>query len=156
LDPLYYSRWIIVGFQTAKITTQEKNPAVFDHLSLTNAYVELNSERYPTTDLNVNFTTNRYLRLYKMFNDFKHEHYGISTLVGGTQVNLPAFKSLFPIIVSDVRHQDEKIKVGVVDTQLTFFFDTCVPANTMAYCCTLSDRVFKFTPDGKSTSVQSV
>ena len=148
-------RWIIIGFQTAKNTTQEQNPAVFDHLTLTNAYAELNSERYPTTDLNTNFTTNRYLRLYKMFNDFKQEYYGISSLVGGTQVNLPAFKSLFPIIVFDVRYQDEKIKTGVVDTQLTFFFDAGVPANTMVYCCTLSDRVFKFAPDGRSISVKS-
>jgi len=149
-------RWIIIGFQTARNTTQEQNPAVFDHLSLTNAYVELNSERYPAFDLNINFNTNRYLKLYKSFNDFKQEYYGISSLVGGTQVNLPAFKSLFPIIVFDVRQQDEKIKSGVVDMQLTFFFEVGVPANTMAYSCVISDRVFKFAPDGKSISVKSM
>ena len=148
-------RWIIIGFQTAKNRTQEQNPAVFDHLSLTNAYVELNSERYPTSDLGTDFNRNRYLKLYKMFNDFKQEYYGISTLVGGTQVNLPAYKSLYPIIVFDVRHQDEKIKSGVVDMQLSFFFDAGVPADTMAYACVLSDRVFKFTPDGKTISVKS-
>ena len=149
-------RWIIIGFQTDKITTQAQNPAVFDHLSLTNACIEINSERYPTFDLNVNFTTNRYLKLYKMFNDFKQEYYGISSLVGGTQVNLPAFKTLFPIIVFDVRQQDEKLKSGAVNMKLSFFFGRGVPANTMAYSCVLSDRVFKFASDGKSISVKSM
>lgn len=40
-------RWIIIGFQTAKINTQQENPTVFDHLNLKNAYVTLISERYP-------------------------------------------------------------------------------------------------------------
>lgn len=148
-------RWIIIGFQTDKNTSQEQNPAVFDHLSLTNAYVQLNSERYPAYDLNVNFTNNRYTKLYKMLNDFKQEHYGISSLVGGTQVNVPGFKSLFPFIVFDVRQQDEKIKTGVIDIQLSFFFGAQVPANTMAYSCILSDRIFKFASDGKAISVKS-
>ena len=148
-------RYIIVGFQTEKERTQEQNPAVFDHLSLTNAYAELNSERYPTFDLNTNFTTNRYVKLYKMFNDFKQDYLGINSLVGGTQVNLPAFKSLFPIIVFDVRRQDEKFKSGVVDMKLSFFFGAAVPANTMAYCCVLSDRALKFDSDGKSLTVVS-
>ena len=91
-----------------------------------------------------------------MFKDFKQEYYGISTIVGGSQVNLPAFKSLFPIIVFDFRQQDEKLKSGVVDMQFTFFFDVAVPANTMANSCVFSDRVFKFAPDGKSVSVKSM
>ena len=41
-------RWIIVGFQTDKTDNQKQNPAVFDNLDLTNAYVTLNSERYPS------------------------------------------------------------------------------------------------------------
>ena len=37
-----------------------------------------------------------------MFDDFKKDYYGIDSLVGGTQVNFPAFKTLFPILVFDV------------------------------------------------------
>ena len=91
-----------------------------------------------------------------MFNDFKQEYYGISSLVGGTQVNLPAFKTLFPIIVFDVRQQDEKLKSGAVNMKLSFFFDRGVPDNTMAYSCVLSDRVFQFVSDGRSISVKSM
>ena len=38
-------RWIIIGFQTAKNQTQEQNPAVFDHLNLTQAHVVLRGDK---------------------------------------------------------------------------------------------------------------
>ena len=47
-------RWIIIGFQTARIDTQVQNPAVFDNLNLKNAYITLNSERYPMLDIKTN------------------------------------------------------------------------------------------------------
>ena len=45
-----------------------------------------------------------------MFDSFKKEYYGIDSPVGGTQVNFTAFKTLFPILVFDVRKQNEKLK----------------------------------------------
>ena len=35
-------RFIIVGFQTAKVGDETKNPSTFDHVNLNNAYVTLN------------------------------------------------------------------------------------------------------------------
>ena len=43
-------RFIIVGFQTAKDGDPTKNPSTFDHVNLTNAYVMLNTYRYPAVD----------------------------------------------------------------------------------------------------------
>jgi hypothetical protein len=106
-------RWIIIGFQTNRSDTQQQNPAVFDHLNLKNAHVTLNSVRYPMSDILTDFGRNEYLKLYNMFDDFKKEYYGIDSLVGGNQVNVAAFKSLFPIIVFDVRKQSEVIRSGV-------------------------------------------
>ena len=146
-------RWIIIGFQTNRIDTQLQNPAVFDHLSLKNAYVTLNSERYPMADIITNFERNEYMKLYGMFDDFKKEYYGIDSLVGGTQVNVAAYKSLFPIIVFDVRKQNEKLKTGVTDIQVRFEFGAAVPANTEAYAVIISDRFYKLSSDGKNMSV---
>jgi len=53
-----------------------------------------------------------------MFDAFKQDYYGISSLVGGTQVNVPYFEILFPITVFDVRKQNEKLKTGVTDIQV--------------------------------------
>ena len=143
-------RWIIIGFQTNKNNSQQQNPAIFDHLDLKNTYVTLNSERYPMLDINADFTRNEFLKLYSMFDDFKKEYYGIDSLVGGTQVNVPAFKTLFPIIVFDVRKQNERLKSGVVDIQVKFEFRTDVPADTMAYSVIISDRFYKLASDGKN------
>ena len=149
-------RWIVVAFQTDRSETQEQNPAVFDNLNLTNAYITLNSERYPSGDIITNFTTNDYAKLYDMFDDFKKNYYGIDSLVGGTQVNFPAFKTLFPIIVFDVRKQNERLKSGVVDIQAKFQFGANVPANTTAYAIMISDRFFKMASDGKNMTVVSM
>jgi hypothetical protein len=148
-------RWIIIGFQTARINTQQQNPAVFDHLNLKNAHVTLNSERYPMLDITTDFARNEYMKLYAMFDDFKKDYYGIDGLVGGTQVNVAAYKSLFPIIVFDVRKQNEKIKTGVTDIQVKFEFGAAVPADTTAYAVMISDRFFKLASDGNNMSVVS-
>ena len=148
-------RWIIIGFQTGKMGSQEQNPAIFDHLNLKNAYITLNSERFPMLDIKTNFARNEFMKLYDMFDDFKKDYYGIDSLVGGTQVNVAAYKSLFPIIVFDVRKQNEKIKVGVMDIQVKFEFDGAVPANTTAYAVIISDRFYKLASDGRNMSVVS-
>src|SRR5579863_4075613 len=149
-------RWIIIGFQTAKINTQQQNPATFNHLDLKNAYVTLNSERYPMLDITTNFDRNEYMKLYEMFDDFKQDYYGIDGLVGGTQVNVAAYKTLFPIIVFDVRKQNEKLKTGVTDIQVKFEFNAAVPADTTAYALMISDRFFKLASDGNNMSVVSM
>ena len=148
-------RWIIVGFQTDKSTTQEQNPAIFDHVNLTNTYVSINGEKYPMYDINFDFTTNDYSILYEMFDRFKQEFYGFNSLVGGTQVNVSAFKNLFPIIVFDVRHQSDKLKSGIADISLNFKFSANVPANTMVYAVTLSDRMYRLNSDGKNLVMSS-
>jgi len=149
-------RWIIIGFQTAKVNNQQQNPACFDHLNMKNAYVTLNSERYPMSDVMTNFARNEYTTLYDMFDNFKTNYYGIDALVGGTQVNVAAFKSLFPILVFDLRKQNERLKTGVTDIQVRFEFAAPVPADTTAYAVIISDRFYKLASDGKNMSVVSV
>jgi len=145
-------RWIIVGFQSNRNTTQEQNPAVFDHVNLSNAYVTLNGERYPTNDFVTDFQTNDHSILFDMFDNFQREYYGINI---GTQVNFTSFKNLFPIIVFDVRRQSERLKSGVIDMMIRFRFAQGVPANTIAYATIISDRAYKLTSDGKNLTILS-
>jgi hypothetical protein len=149
-------RWIIVAFQTNRTATQEQNPAVFDHLNVTNACVTLNGEKYPLHDFVTNFARNDYSELYEKFDDFKKEYYGFNSLVGGTQVNYPAFKSLFPIIVFDVRRQSERLRSGVIDMQLKFTFANAVPAETTAYSLIISDKLYKLASNGERLTLVTV
>ena len=64
-------KFSIVGFQTAKDGHQTKNPSNFDHANLNNAYVMLNSDRYPAVDYNLSFFNQKFSRVY-----------GVATLSG--------------------------------------------------------------------------
>ena len=50
-------RFSIVGFQTDKDGNQNISPSTFDHVNLKNAYVTLNSNRYPAFDYNMSFSS---------------------------------------------------------------------------------------------------
>jgi hypothetical protein len=146
-------RWIIVGFQTDKNANQTQNPAIFNHCSLTNAYVMLNSERYPLTDLNQNFTTNNYSRLFKMASEFKKEYYGIENVVSDCQLNPSNYKTLFPLIVFDTRKQSERLKGGITSITLHFNFSVAIPANTTAFAVVISDKIYTLESDGSKFNV---
>ena len=148
-------RWIIVGFQTNKKTTQEQNPAVFNHLNLERCCVQLNDDVYPKKVESVNFGINDYSVMYKTVDDFKREYYTINNLIGRSQINPATFKSLFPIIVFNVKNQSEELKTGVIDILLNFFFRQGVPADTHAYAVILSDRIFKADSDGQNIKLLS-
>jgi hypothetical protein len=63
---------------------------------------------------------------------------------------------LFPIIVFDVRTQNEVLKTDVMDIQVKFEFGAAVPVNTEAYAVIISDRLYKMSSDGKNMSVLSI
>lgn len=148
-------RWVIVGFQTDRSTTQFQNPSVFDHVNLSRVYVNLNGERHPINDFEIDFDRNDYAILYWMLDSFKREHYGFNSLVGGTQVNYLTFKTLFPIIVLDVRHQSERLRSGIVDMTLKFSFKQPIPQHTVLYVSTISDREYSLKSDGNNLTLIS-
>ena len=57
-------RFIIVAFQIAKDGDQTKNPSTIDHVNLKNAYVTLNSDRYPADDYNLSFANQKFSRVH--------------------------------------------------------------------------------------------
>ena len=57
-------RFIIVAFQMDKDGNQTKNPSTFDHVNVKNAYVTLNSDRYPAVDYNSSFPNQKVSRVY--------------------------------------------------------------------------------------------
>lgn len=147
-------RWIIVGFQTDKNRTQQQNSAIFDHLNVQSAYAYLNSaEKYPATGFISDFELNRHTEHYKGTVDFKENYYNFNSLIGGSQINVSSFKTLYPIYVFDVRRQSEELKSGVIDMHMEFNFNNGVPARTYAYSVIISDRFFKLASDGKNLTM---
>ena len=141
-------RFIIVGFQTDKNNNQERNPAIFDHLLVTNIYVTLNAKRYPDTDYNINFTANNFSRIYGDAAAFRKKFFNMDELISNPGIDPISYKELFPLFVFDVSKQSEKLKTSVSDIHIKATFNDNPGNNVMAYAVIISDRLFHFVSDG--------
>ena len=141
-------RFIIVGFQTDKSNRQTRNPAIFDNLNVTNIYVTLNAKRYPDTDYDNNFTTNKYSRIYGDASLFRKKFFNMDELVSNPGIDPINYKYLYPLYLFDVSKQSEKLKTSVSDIHIKALFGENPGANTMAYAVIISDRLFHFVSDG--------
>ena len=146
-------RYIIVGFQTGKDASQVQNPSLFDHVNLTNAYVMLNSTRYPMVDYNASFPRHNFARLYGDAASFRSKFYNMDELVSNPNIKPLDYKSLYPIFVFDVSKQSERLKTQVTDIQVRATFSANVPGNTQAYAVVISDRLLSFQSDGSKMTV---
>lgn len=142
-------RYVFLAFQTDKDDDQEKNPALFDHCYVRNAYVQLNSERYPERNLNLNFGDNNYITAYKMLVDYYTEVLGKESCA----ITLAEFKDLYPILIFDISHQSERLKNSVTDIKVKASFDRNIPNKTKAYALILSDRLINLKSDGNKMNI---
>ena len=112
------SRFIIVGFQTAKDGDQTKNPSTFDHVNLKNAYITLNSDRYPAVDYNLSFANHKFSRVYDDAALFGVKFFGMDELITQSNITPSDYKTLYPLFMFDVSNQKEKLKSSVVDIHI--------------------------------------
>ena len=137
-------RFIIVGFQTAKDGDQTKSPSTFDHVNFKNAYVTLNSDRYPAVDYNLSFSNQNYSRVYGDAALYGVKFFGMDELITQSNITLSVYKTLYPLFTFDVSKQKEKLKYSVVDIQTKVNFTDNVPANTKAFALVISDKMLSF------------
>ena len=95
-------RFIIVGFQTAKDGDQTKNPSTFDHVNLRNAYVMLNSDRYPAVDYNLSFADQKFSRVYGDAALFGVKFFGMDESITQSNITPSDYKTLYPMFTFDV------------------------------------------------------
>ena len=145
-------RWIIVAFQTKRNESQVKNPALFDNVAVSNIYAELNTERYPYTDMALNFTQFKTCRAYEALCNFKEEYVGTTSHVSSIQITPEDFVELYPLFVIDVRHQPERLKTTTLDIHIRASFANNVPADTTAYALIISDKLIYLQSDGSKFS----
>ena len=147
-------RFIIVGFQSGKNNRQTRNPAIFDNLSVRNIYVTLNAKRYPDTDYENDFTTNKYSRIYGDAALFRKKFFNMDELISNPGINPDNYKHIYPLYLFDVSKQSEKLKTSVSDIHIKASFGDAPgggnnpPADTIAYAIIISDRLFHFVSDG--------
>lgn len=110
---------------------------------LSNIKVHLNSESYPYDDLNLDIEKGRYAILYEMYAKFQEMYY--------MKEPQPLFTSAdfilkAPVIVIDLRYQNEGLTSGPIDVKIEFETKSNIPENTSAYCVLIHDRLVEYTP----------
>ena len=146
-------RFIIVGFQTNKSGNQLTNPSLFNNVDVSNIYVMLNSMRYPTTDYNISFLSQKYSRVFGDAAEFRSKFFNMDELISNPNFTPLEYKLLYPLFLFDVSKQSEKLKYSTTDIQIKMHFNANVPANTQAYAVIISDRLINFQSDGNKFSV---
>ena len=147
-------RFIIIGFQSGKNNRQTRNPAIFDNLFVRNIYVTLNAKRYPDTDYENDFTTNKYSRIYGDAALFRKKFFNMDELISNPGINPVNYKHIYPLYLFDVSKQSEKLKTSVSDIHIKASFGDAPgggdnpPADAIAYAVIISDRLFHFVSDG--------
>ena len=146
-------RFIIVGFQTAIDGDQTKNPSTFDHVNLKNAYVTLNSDRYPAVHYNLSFAKQKFSRVYGDAALFGVKFFGMNELITQSNISPSDYKTLYPLFTFDVSKQKEKLISSVVDIQIKANFTENFPANKRTFALDISDKMLSFQSDGNKMSV---
>jgi hypothetical protein len=137
-------RFAIIGFQTDRKNNLNNPSALFDHCSLRNIKVHLNSEVYPYEDFRADFAKKSMSLLYKAYTDFQKSYYDRST--PSPLLSRKKFQDFTPITVVDLSHQNDNVKSATVDLRVEFETTMDVPAKTSAYCLILHDQVITYNP----------
>ncbi|KYQ51410.1 hypothetical protein ALC60_09489 [Trachymyrmex zeteki] len=75
---------------------------------------------------------------------FSKAYYGIDCFE--TLLNVLSFIEKGPFAVIDCLRQNESVKSATVDVRIEFDCKENVPANTIAYCLIIHDRVIEYSP----------
>ena len=144
---------IIVGFHTGKDGDQTKNPSTIDHVNLKNAFVTLNSDRYPAVDYNLSYFNQKFFMAYGDAALFGVKFLGMDELITQSNITLCDYKTFYPLFTFDVSKQKEKHKSSVLDIEIKANFTENDPANTSAFALVISDKMLSFQSDGNKMSV---
>ena len=141
-------RFIIVGFQTGKGGDQEQNPSIFDNVNVSNIYVMLNAEKYPSADYNIDFVGQKFSRVYGDVAEFRAKFFNMDELVSSPNITPADYRTLYPLFLFDVSKQSKKIKYSTTNIHVKMHFSMGIPANTEAYAV-----IINFQSDGNKFSV---
>ena len=76
-------------------------------MNLKNAYVTLNSDRYPAVDYNLSFSNQKFSRVYGVAAFFGVKFFGTNELITQSKTTPGDHKTLYPLFTFDVHKQKE-------------------------------------------------
>ena len=139
-------KYLISAFQTDDRTTPNKNanPAIFDDNHFTKFFAEIDGVRYAKDGVLLNFEKNSYLDQYRDLKLFYKEYVGEELLQ--PFISYPDMKYLYPIQITDLRHQVDHLTPKKIHLFEEFSED---PANERLFIILVRHRQVKLISDGK-------
>lgn len=134
-------RYVIIGFQTNRKNRSEADASHFDHCSVRDVKVFLNTHCYPPENMNLNINQNQYALLYQSFFDFQRSYYGKAP---EPLLKKEQFLQNAPLLVFDCAHQSEPLKTGTIDLKIEIETIDNIPENTTAFCLVLHDKIVEY------------
>ena len=130
-------KYLLSAFQTNARTTANKavNPAIFDSNHVTKYFVEIDGIRYPKNGVLINFEENSYLDQYRDIKLFYKEYVGEELLQ--PYISYPDIKYLYPIQITDLRHQVDHLTPKKIQLFEEFSED---PANERLFIILIRQR----------------
>ena len=122
-------------------------------MNLKNAYVTLNTDRYPAVDYNFSFSNQKLSRVYGDAALFGVKFFGMDELIIQSNITPSDYKTLYLLFTFEISKQKVKLKSYVVEIQLKANVTENVPANTRAFALVISDKMLSFQSDGNKMSV---
>lgn len=137
-------RYVIVGFQTKRKNINTANYSNFDHCSITNMKLYLNSDVYPYNNWNLDFATNEYGISYHNFTEFIKSYRGEKT--NDIYISPHEYKEKSPLFVFNCLYQEETIKTGSINLRLEFEAANDFPPDTICNIVIVHDRILNYCP----------
>jgi hypothetical protein len=148
-------RYLVLGFQTARTGNQLTNNATFNPLDVLDAYIVLNTVRYPYAQVDTNLANNMYAKWYYNYLEFRNMYTGEDQ--GDSCLDLMTFKSISTLYVFDVSHQSERMTSSeAIDINVYMRFAANAAANTIAHMLTYSDSLYTLSGDGRKQLISVV
>ena len=144
-QPINSPKYLISAFQTNARTTPNKasKPAIFDSNHVTKYLVEIDGIRYPKDGVLINFEENSYLDQYRDFKLFYKEYVGEDLM--NPYISYPDMKYLYPIQITDLRHQIDHLTPKKIQLFEEFSED---PANERLFIILIRHRQVEMISDG--------
>ena len=138
-------KYLISAFQTIARTTLNKasNPAIFDSNHVSKYFVEIDGVRYPKDGVLTNFEENSYLDQFRDLKLFYKEYVGEESLQ--PYISYPDMKYLYPIQITDLRHQVDHLTPKKIQLSEEFSED---PANERLFLILTRHRQVEMISDG--------
>ena len=140
-------RFLILAFQTGNKTDQTENSSIFNHCNVEYIQVKMLGRLYPSQAEILNFPANQYSKAFNNIAKFRELFDGTPELFSHFGINPLDCKELYPLFVFDVSNQIPKTTSAVVEVVFNVKFQAA-PANTIAYCLSVSDKIFDLKGDG--------